>query len=126
MREVFKGFSDAWAFAVGKEGAAVRVCNGGWEVTWTGEKAAPEPLENFPGEAMMLRGFALADKKPAEILQRLKVRSVGMDADGEFYVCLNGLSDSFQSMYVRVTQADTRRFTVGSEIEVVLRPAPLA
>lgn len=134
MREVFKGFSDAWAFAVGKEGAAVRVCNGGWEVTWTGEKAAPEPLENFPGEAKMLRDFALAEKKPAEIVQRHTVAGISETVaaqykDEAYTVSLRAKDGPYNTGEYRhfgMSKEQAQLFKVGSEIEVVLRPAPLA
>lgn len=115
----FATLEEAYAFAAGKQRVGMVSCFGnGWTVGWDDPESFDVIVSRNGGEGKV--------EAPAEIAQRLKVRSVGLDADGEFYVCLNGLSDSFQSMYVSVTQADTRRFTVGSEIEVVLRPAPLA
>ena len=125
MREVFNDFHAAWVFSTGREGAAVRVCNDGWEMTWTGEKAAPEPPSAFERIVSRNGGEDKVDA-PAEIVQRLKVRSVGMECDDSFYVCVCFPGQEHGSVFIPISQADTSRFKVGSIIEVVLRPAPLS
>lgn len=149
MRKMFKDFHEAWSFCTGKEGAAVRVCGDEWEATWTGERTSPEPeppsaferiVSRNGGEPMDHRGDALAYSQfdyarntksahsdaPAEIVQRLKVKTIGQYTASDFHVDLCEVKKPHRMVSFRVTEADTSRFKVGSVIEVVLRPAPLA
>lgn len=63
---------------------------------------------------------------PADIVQRLKVKTIGQYTAFDFHVDLCEVKKPHRMVSFRVTKDDAERFKVGSEIEVVLRPAPLA
>ncbi len=95
----------------------------GWTVEWDGTDT--EPPSAFERIVSRNGGEGKVDA-PAEIVQRLKVRSVGEESDDLFYVCLGSPGQERGAVFIPISQADTSRFKVGSIIEVVLRPAPLA
>ncbi len=131
--------NEASAFIAGKSDADVWPSSGGWSVAWD-EPEPPSAFERivsrnggepsldatYTGGKTIRDSFIDALKEPAEIVQRLKVRSVGMECDDSFYVCVCFPGQEHGSVFIPISQADTSRFKVGSIIEVVLRPAPLA
>lgn len=128
MRKMFKDFHEAWSFCTGKEGAAVRVCGDEWEVTWTGEKAAPEPPSAF--ERIVSRNGG--EDAPEELVQRHKVVGIvetplHTDASEEYTVSLRPVLGAYRDIRLfGVSEEQAQLFKVGTEIQVVLRPAPLA
>lgn len=91
-----------------------------WRVTWV--DAEPEPFDRIVSR----NGGDGKVEAPAEIVQRLKVRTVGQYSAFDFHVDLCEVKKPWRMVSFRVAPADAARFKVGSEIEVVLRPAPLA
>lgn len=130
----------------GKRNASVKFSDGGsgWLVAWDEPESFESIVSRNGGEPMDHRGDALVYSQfdtakhtveaPVEIVQRHRVVTIS-EAYGpsskadEFTVGLRAISGPFNTRDLRLfamSREQAQLFKVGSEIEVVLRPAPLA
>jgi hypothetical protein len=122
----------------------------GWTVEWDGTDTEPpsaferivsrnggEPSldATYTGGKTIRDSFIDALKEPAEIVQRHRVTGITDSVDGPapsdeaFSVSLRAMSGPYgvhESRFFAMSKEEAQQFKVGSIIEVVLRPAPLA
>ena len=126
QRKVFDSVGEAEVFA-SERGVRASFAGDCWEVGWDDEVPFDPEKHTVAFERIVSRngGEGKVDA-PAEIVQRLKVKTIGQYTAFDFHVDLCEVKKPHRMVSFRVTKDDADRFKVGSEIEVVLRPAPLA
>ena len=126
QRKVFDSVGEAEVFA-SERGVRASFAGDCWEVGWDDEVPFDPEKHTVAFERIVSRnGGEGSVDAPAEIVQRLKVKTIGQYTAFDFHVDLCEVKKPHRMVSFRVTKDDADRFKVGSEIEVVLRPAPLA
>ena len=125
QRKVFDSVGEAEVFA-SERGVRASFAGDCWEVGWDDEVPFDPEKHTVAFERIVSRnGGEGSVDAPAEIVQRLKVKTIGQYTAFDFHVDLCEVKKPHRMVSFRVTKDDADRFKVGSEIEVVLRPAPL-
>lgn len=136
--------NEASAFIAGKSDADFWPSDGGWTVSWD-EPEPPSAFERIVSrnggepECQLPDPFdytrntkAAHSDAPAEIVQRHTVMGIWESYDGPdkvwaFTVSLRPRTGPYDELrYFAMSKEEAQQFKVGSIIEVVLRPAPLA